>query len=206
VPLSVVILAAGESRRLGTCKALVRLREREPATPLAMLCAAARTLDATPLVVTGAQHVEIARELPPGAIALENRAWRAGRTLGIALAARARSRHDLCLAPVDVPLVEPHVFEALAAAWRAAGEPARGWLAPFVMAHGARHFGHPVVVGRALAAELDALAPDEPLRHLRRGAVPCLALEVETPSVLEDLDEPADLERLRAILAARGAQ
>ncbi|MAF66808.1 MAG: hypothetical protein CMJ84_14265 [Planctomycetes bacterium] len=188
---ALVLLAAGASTRLGRCKALVDLGG---ATPLARLLRAGSCLDEiAPLVVTGADHAPIAAALPPGADLLQHRSWAAGRSGGIAHAARARSERDLCLAPVDVPLVPSAVFEALAATWEAAGAPARGWLAP---RHGERH-GHPLVLGHLLAAELTELDPDTPLRALRDRAEPLLEVAVEAREVLDDLDRPADLARLR---------
>jgi len=197
---ALVVLAAGASQRLGTCKALVELT---PLTPLALLLAAGAELDdVPPLVVTGRDHDLIARAAPAGVELLENPDWAAGRTGGVRLAARARPDRDLCLAPVDVPLVPVAVFSALLAAWDRADRPPRGWLAPRYAgpdAPGARRgaFGHPIVVGRDLARELAALQPDAPLRLLRDRAEPLLGVDVDAREVLDDLDRPADLSRLR---------
>ena len=208
-----VILAAGESRRLGTCKALVRLGEDPESTPLARLLVAARHLGAragrSPLIVTGAQHEEIATHLawlaerdpdllgPSGPELVPNPRWREGRTGSVQRAVEARPGCDLCLAPVDVPRVPGEVFRGLARSWLEAGAPARGWLAPLREGARGRRFGHPVVAGRELLAELLAWPPERPLRALRAGARPLLALPVATDAVLEDLDGPADLAQMR---------
>lgn len=194
---ALVILAAGASARLGECKALVPLGG---STPLERLLAAGRGLDdAPPLVITGADHEAILARLSAGCEALENEAWASGRTGGIALAAARRAGLDLCLAPVDVPLVPASVFEALAARWAEAGAPPRGWLAPLHAGRG----GHPVVLGRELAAHLETFSADRPLRDLRALATPLLSLEVSAPEVLDDLDTPADLRALRKRIEAR---
>jgi len=193
---ALVILAAGASTRLGTCKALVALGG---ATPLALLLRAGAGLDELPaLVVAGADAARIGAALPGAAELLVNPRWASGRTSGIALAAAARAGRDLCLAPVDVPLVPRAVFAALAREWERRGAPARGWLAPACGAGPERRHGHPLILGRELAAEAAGLAPGAPLRELRARAAPLWGLEVEDPSVLDDLDTPADLERLRA--------
>ncbi len=96
------------------------------------------------------------------------------------------------------------MFRALRAAWRDEGAPALGFLAPACTLAGARpgrRFGHPIVLGRALAMELARFAPDQPLSELRARARPLLAVDVEDPSVLDDLDTMPDLERMRAKFA-----
>lgn len=191
---ALVLLAAGASRRLGFPKALAPL---SGGTPLERLLAAGRALGGhasdPPLLVTGADHGAISPAAPPGVEVVWNPHWEAGRSGGVRLARDRRPGRDLCLAPVDVPLVPDQVFALLARTWDEAGAPPRGWLAP---RHGASH-GHPVVVGRGLLADLDLLGADEPLRRLRGRAEPLLEVEVVHPEVLDDLDTPADLARLR---------
>lgn len=199
---AVVILAAGASERLGECKALVELGG---ASPLERLIRAARFAAADEIcVVAGAHTREIADELarldPDRRVRLlPHPAWRSGRTGSLALAARELAGRALLLAPVDVPLVPGEVFELLFREWARAGDPARGWLAPCVEP-GPRH-GHPLVLGRELAGELAAADPDGPLRGLRSRAAPLWAVGVHDEAILDDLDSPADLARLRERLA-----
>jgi CTP:molybdopterin cytidylyltransferase MocA len=60
------------------------------------------------------------------------------------------------------------------------------------------------VLGRELARELLAWPRERPLRALRALADPLLALEVEDEAILDDLDTPEDLARLRERLAGAG--
>lgn len=187
---TLVILAAGASRRLGETKALASIGGR---TVLERLLAAGAQLRDTPLVITGADHEAIAAALPEHVECARNAHWHRGRTGGVQLAAKLRPGCDLCLAPVDVPLVPRDVFEALGAAWSAAGHPPRGWLAPAVEGR----FGHPVVLGRELLEALISFDPDRSLRELRSLADPLIAVETPHRAVLDDLDTPADLASLR---------
>lgn len=198
-PLALVVLAAGASARLGVPKALVRLRPGEQGSALALLLAAGRELgDPRPLLVTGRHHAEIAAAAPPWVEVLENPDWSAGRTGSVRRALAHRGGCDLCLAPIDVPLVPGAVFAALAREWVERGTPARGWLAPYLLrADGVRAFGHPILVGHELAADLKDFPPERPLRALRALARPLLALAVTSAAILDDLDEAADLARLR---------
>jgi CTP:molybdopterin cytidylyltransferase MocA len=196
---ALAILAAGESRRLGECKALVDLGG---ATALEHLLAAGASCDAAPpLVVVGAHAVEIAERAPRGCEVLHHAGWREGRTSSARAAQRARAGFDLALAPIDVPLVPEHVFEALVRRWRELGSPAGGWLAPRLGADGP--FGHPIVLGRALAARMRELAARARLRDLRAWADPLAFVEVASGRILDDLDTPEDLERLRRLAEPR---
>lgn len=189
---ALVVLAAGASERLGDCKALVSIT---PRTPLEILLENGAIFDDVPaLVVSGAHHERIQRAVPSGVALAHNTRWSAGRTGTVQLAARLRAGFDLCLAPVDVPLVPRAVFESLSRTWHENGSPARGWLAPEFDAR----FGHPIVVGRALLEELAAFPASEPLNRLRARADPLLSVTVQNPEVLEDLDSTLDLSRLRA--------
>lgn len=196
--MALVVLAAGASTRLGMPKALVRLRPGEQGSALALLLAAGRELgDPRPLLVTGRHHAEIAAAAPPWVEVLENPDWSAGRTGSVRHALARRGGCDLCLAPIDVPLVPGAVFAALAREWVGRGAPPRGWLAPyFQRPDGARAFGHPILMGHELAADLKDFPPERSLRALRARATPLLALPVTSAAILDDLDEPADQARL----------
>ena len=193
--LALVVLAAGASRRLGEPKALVELGGCSVLERL--LAAGAGCRAAAALVVGGAHQAELAAALPAGAELVHNQDWEAGRSGSLQLAVRQRPELDLCVAPADVPLVPGEVFDALEAEWQRAGAPAHGWLAP---AHGGERSrpGHPIVIGRALAARVLELAPDDPLRKLRNSAQPLWKLDLDCAAILDDLDTPEDLARLRA--------
>ena len=84
---------------------------------------------------------------------------------------------------------------------KGAGSPEQGWLAPWVEFAGERRFGHPVLLGRGLLGGLAGFAADRSLRDLRGSARPLLGVQVASSSILDDLDRPEDLDRLRERLA-----
>jgi CTP:molybdopterin cytidylyltransferase MocA len=216
---ALVVLAAGASERLGTCKALVELGAGPASCPLELLLDAGRELHDR-LVIGGKHEMDIRARCPQDVRYLGNPAWAKGRTGSIAAAVRVLPGRDLIVAPVDVPLVPQRVFRALSAAWEEAGNPARGWLGPFVTQSaltspdsvanlGAKNqrpaakrnegptFGHPIVIGRELAGVLPDWPAERPLRELRRLASPLLSLAVDAPEILHDLNTAEDLARLR---------
>jgi CTP:molybdopterin cytidylyltransferase MocA len=210
----VVILAAGASERLGQPKATAILAGRTALAHLIDACG-----DPNPLLITGAHTAEITIALggessatdreesgsdstargcnktSPRAELLHHPTWSTGRSGSIACAIRHLPQTDLILTPIDCPLLPAHLFDALRQAWHAAGSPARGWLAPYDT--NAERHGHPILIGRALAAELLPLDPDTPLRHIRTLADPLLQLPIDAPEILDNLDTPEDLAALQ---------
>ena len=200
---AVVILAAGASERLGECKALVDLGGQSAL--LRLIGAARLAQDGEICVVSGAHHARIAAALerePPGPRVrlVYNEGWHTGRSGSLALAAAALPDRALLVAPVDVPLVSHPVFESLLRAWAQAGDPPRGWLAPYIEL--GRRYGHPLILGRELAREISTCAPDAPLRDLRARADSLWGVSVLDPAILDDLDTQADLARLRRRLSS----
>ncbi len=199
---AVVILAAGASARLGECKALASLGGKSALEHLIEQSSMAGAKEI--LVVSGAHHELIEGELrriPCGSSArlVLNPRWAEGRSGSVAAAVAQLEGRDLLLAPIDVPLVGAAVFRILFEAWSAAGSPPGGWLAP-ALEPGPRH-GHPVVLGAELAAEAAKLNPGCPLRELRQRARPLWGVSVLDPAILDDLDCPEDLARLRFRMA-----
>lgn len=192
---ALVLLAAGASRRLGQCKALIEWSGKSTLERLAR--AGAAFDEVAPLVVAGADHASIAAHAPHSVEVVLNPRWAEGRLTSVRAAREARPGRALCLAPVDVPLVESEVFTLLVASWLAAGCPPRGWLAPCSRGELAR-FGHPIVIGAQLLVELDALSPGASLRELRARAEPLLSAATDSSAIFDDLDTPEDLARLRA--------
>jgi len=194
-----VILAAGASSRLGEPKALVELGGSSPMERL--FAAGIASFPTEPLLIAGPDFEAIRDAAPEDLEVLEHASWSDGRTGSIRAARRARPGRDLLIAPVDVPLVPREVFELMGRAWKENGTPPLGWLAPGVRRARGLLPGHPVLLGRELAARLEKVEPDTPLRKLRDKASPLWCVECTAESILDDLDTPLDLKSLRDSLA-----
>ncbi len=194
-PIAGLILAGGESARMGRPKALLELDGRSfVAVGVATLRAAGL---APVLVVDGAHRLDPSA---PGLDAVElvhNEAW----PLGPLASVQAGLRRALTLAPtlagllvhhVERPRIRPATIRALLAAF--AAEPEALWQPT----HAGRS-GHPLLWPRALFEPLLALDPArETARTLVRGAAARSRrkLEVDDPGVLDNIDTPDDLARL----------
>jgi molybdenum cofactor cytidylyltransferase len=157
--LAAVILAAGEGRRMGGPKALLR------AGGETFLARTARRL-ARPgvelvLAVTGHQAARVAAEagLPPGVELVENPRHAEGMLASILCgldAAEAAGADALLVHPVDHPLVELETVDRVVAALEAGAVIA-------VPSHERRR-GHPAGFSRAAWPELRAAPPDRGAR------------------------------------------
>ena len=95
------------------------------------------------------------------------------------------------LVPADHPLLEPRVIEQLIAAWHA--NPGK----ILIPVHAGRR-GHPTLFPFSLVQEVFALPSDQGLNRLVAAHAALIhEIEVDSPSVIADLDTPEDYERLR---------
>ncbi|HYE78244.1 MAG TPA: nucleotidyltransferase family protein [bacterium] len=191
-PLTALILAAGEGRRMGgRPKATLDFAGR-PALSLVLEAALAGGCDRA-LVVLGAHAAQVLRVLPPSGDALqvvENDQWILGQTSSLQAGLRAlppaQEGEGVLLFPVDFPLVDAPVVEALVRRWRAIPAPERParCLPVFV---GER--GHPIIFNRSVEPALSALPPTETAMAvfgpLKDSTV---EVRVDCPFILTDMD------------------
>jgi molybdenum cofactor cytidylyltransferase len=189
VQVAGLILAAGESRRMGQPKALLELDGRSfVARGIELLLAAG----CTPVLVVDGAHRLAA--LAGADEIVHNREWKHGplsslqlgllRTLAIAPSIDAVLVHH-----VERPRVRVETIRALLAGL--AREPEQIW-----QPTNEGRSGHPVVWPRALFDELLALDPRRTsARELIRGAAAPRRrkLELDDPGVLDNFDTPEDL-------------
>lgn len=191
--VAAVVLAAGASTRMGAPKALLVWRGQPF---VAHAIALARAVGAGPIAVVEGAHA-IPDELIGAAVRVRNEAWSLGPLgslqagLKIALADDPPP-HAVLVLSVDRPHVAVQTVAALVAAHLR--EPSCVWQPSC----NGRH-GHPIVwpldlAQRVLALRIDAsprdvLAADDVAPRRR-------FVEVADTAVLDNIDEPDDLERL----------
>lgn len=190
-----VVLAAGQSTRMGRNKLLIELGGRS-VVRRAVATAASAGLD-PPLVVLGHESDRVQAELcglsfmpvlnPDHAHGM-NTSLRAG------IAAAGDADAALVLL-ADMPLVTAQMLRALVDAFRQKR-------APLVVSTYGEVVAPPILYGRALFAELLAL-PDDACGKRVVKQHRAEAIELAWPSsVLADLDHPEDVERVKAHLEA----
>jgi molybdenum cofactor cytidylyltransferase len=187
-----LILAAGESSRMGKDKSLLQYQGR---TFLETIIVNLQQAGIERIVVVLGHHAaEIGREIAfHGAEVVVNRSYWLGQTSSLQAGLRALDLSGidgilLCL--VDHPAVGADVMRRLWEARNNSGAPV------VVPVHQGRR-GHPVFIGRELFEELLQLPPNEAANAVvKKYRDSTCWLEIDDASVLLDVDRPEDYARL----------
>lgn len=194
-----VILAAGESARMGRLKPLLPL---DGTTFLGRIIAAHRSAGIEKvIVVVGAHADEIRAALAGESVEIvENPRWPEGPLTSL-IAGIDAAQHLLADAimmhPVDHPAVGAEVIAAMCDVFARTG---RVVVRPvFNGAH-----GHPVLFSKQVFDELRAAPPEQGARHVVHAhAAECGAVATDDEGVILNIDTPEDYEHLRGTM--RGA-
>jgi CTP:molybdopterin cytidylyltransferase MocA len=216
--VGLVVLAAGQSARMGSPKALVRVEGR---ALLEHLLAVPLLRDIGDVVVVVGHRADALRRIVDrlGYRCVLNPDPDRGRTGSVqeGLRALGAAIRAVFVQPVDCPMILPETYRALVAAI--------GPCDVAIPSHQGKH-GHPPLVSAALIPRILAARPDQPLRDLLRagwhgdacvamnmppmptlrvGMAPrCRFVEVDDPGVLVNVDRPEDLAQLLAVYSRRG--
>jgi molybdenum cofactor cytidylyltransferase len=180
-----LILAAGESSRMGRDKALLTYRGR---TFLETIAATLREAGIERVAVVLGHHAEeIQRAVElPGVEVVVNATYRLGQTSSLQVGLRALAAPDLeavVLCLVDHPAVSARTVRQLVDSFRVSPAPI------VVPTHQGRR-GHPVVISRALFPALLSLAPSEGANTvIRRHRAATQFVEVDDSGILLDVDD-----------------
>lgn len=193
--LRAVILAAGQSTRMGQPKAGLRVSEDGPTFAAAIVTTLQAAGIDDVIVVAGAHPEAVAAAVHGLAVRVVRHAgWPAGQLSSLVAgldAADTPGLEALLVTLVDIPRVRRDTIEALVDAWRRSR-------APIVRpAIGARH-GHPVIFDRVTFADLRS-APIEVGAKAVIGAWRDRVLDVPTDDrgVLVDIDTRQEYDAFR---------
>ncbi len=186
-----VVLAAGESRRMGRPKQLLELCGRPMLEHVLLMLSG---LFERVVVVLGHAHEEVlnAVEVPGNALIVFNPRYGEGISTSVRAGLSAVEADAYLIYLGDMPCVRPTTIAALVEAYRRGGRPAA-----VPTYRGTR--GNPIVVSRALKPLAEALVGDRGLSGVL-DAVDPLYVEVDDGGILIDVDTPRDVEALRCAL------
>jgi molybdenum cofactor cytidylyltransferase len=181
-----LILAAGESSRMGRDKALLTYRGR---TFLETIVTTLREVGIEHVAVVLGHHAEEIQQaikLEGGEIVV-NFEYHRGQTSSLQAGLRALASDDLeaiVLCLVDHPAVSAATVQTLVEAFHQSH-------APVVIPTYQGQHGHPVIIGRALFSELLSLDPGEGANTvIRKYRDATQLVEVDDPGILRDVDDP----------------
>jgi molybdenum cofactor cytidylyltransferase len=185
--ISAIILAAGQSRRMGRPKLLLPWGSM---TVLQSVMAAFQKAGLEDiLVITGAQHEAVERLVGSLAQAVYNPDFAAGEMLSSiqgGLAARMNSSDAAIIALGDQPQVQAETIERIL---QAADEGASGLVVP---SHD-NHRGHPWFVRRDYWEEIIGMrAPASMRDFFQLHQAEIKYVPIDNPSILADIDTPED--------------
>jgi molybdenum cofactor cytidylyltransferase len=185
-----IILAAGESRRMGYPKPLLEVGARTFIERIAetMLAVVPRIV-----IVLGAHRERVRAAVPRDAhIAIvENPNYSRGQlsSLKVGLSALHPDAVGALVHLADHPLVQVETFRAIVDSYDRTGQ-------PIVIARHDGHRGHPVIFDRTMFAELESAPEEEGARHVVNGdASRVIYVDLPDPGINLDLDTPSDLAR-----------
>jgi molybdenum cofactor cytidylyltransferase len=189
--ISGILLAAGESRRMGSPKALLRYQGQ---TFIERICTAFLTAGVDELIVVlGARAAELRRSLPThvNLRTVENPRYFQGQlsSLMTGIGALSPESEAAVVNLVDHPLVTVETITALLASFRAAPLPI------LIAAYQGRR-GHPVLFSSQVYGEILAAPLDQGAKVVvRKDPSRVREVQLDDPGILADIDTPEDYTR-----------
>jgi molybdenum cofactor cytidylyltransferase len=187
-----VILAAGESRRMGRPKLLLPYG-KETIIQSVVRAAVGSRVDGT-LVVLGSRQKEIEEKIRGFSVKkVVNREFQKGMFSSVlcGLGSLPRSARAAVLVLADQPGIPPRVIDSLIESFQRGK---KGLVIPVFR----KKRGHPLLLDLKYRGEVEALPPEVGLRGLlRKHQEDILEVRVSSPEVLRDIDSPEDYRRLK---------
>jgi molybdenum cofactor cytidylyltransferase len=189
--ISGIVLAAGESRRMGSPKALLRYQGH---TFLGHICTTFLTAGVDELIVVlGAHAEELRRAVPthPALRVVDNPRYFQGQlsSLMMGIGALSPESEAAVVNLVDHPCVTAETIRALIDSFRTAP-------LPILIATYQGRRGHPVLFSHEVYGELLAAPLDRGAKAVvRKDPARVREVHLDDPGILADIDTPADYAR-----------
>ncbi len=189
--ISGILLAAGESRRMGSPKALLRYQGK---TFIERICHAYLAADVDELIVVlGARADELRRAIPahPTLRTVLNPRYFQGQlsSLMTGIGALAPDSEAAIVNLVDHPLISAQTISALITSFRESP-------LPILIASYNGKRGHPVLFSRQVYGEILAAPLDQGAKVVvRKDPARVRELPLDDPGILADIDTPEDYRR-----------
>jgi molybdenum cofactor cytidylyltransferase len=185
-----ILLAAGESRRMGFPKPLLKLGER---TFIEHILATMLEVLPHVVVVLGAYSERVRAVIPadPRIVVTENREFTRGQlsSLKIGIESLPIAIDGAVVHLSDHPIVLADTFRAVLSRYGRGGE-------QIVITRYQGHRGHPVIFDRSVFDELVHTRDSDGARQVVNADPSRVTyVDVEDPGVVQDLDTPEDLAR-----------
>jgi len=185
-----ILLAAGESRRMGYPKPLLRIGRQTFIEHIAgtMLAVVPRLV-----IVLGAHSDRVRAAIPHDAriTIVENPNYARGQlsSLKVGLSAIQPHAAGALVHLGDHPMVRAETFQAMVDYYDETDK-------PIVIPRHNGHRGHPVIFDRAMFSELESAPEEEGARHVVNADPSRVAyVDLPDPGINLDLDTPSDLAR-----------
>lgn len=190
--MAAVVLAAGESSRMGADKALLMYRGR---TFLENIISVLRDAGITNIVVVLGHHAELIQQRVDlsSVEVVVNQDYRRGQTSSLQAGLRVLAPDEpdgvvLCL--VDHPVISADPVQKLIQRFRLSGKPV------VIPQLNGKH-GHPVLLGREVLSQIAALRAEQGADIvIHRYRPQTEFIEVTDPGILIDVDDPESYVRL----------
>jgi molybdenum cofactor cytidylyltransferase len=196
-PIAGVVLAAGESSRMGRDKALLPFGQAAMQSTFVEHLAHVLDGEVSPLLVVVGHHADEIRgqiHLPAGAEILINSNYKLGQLSSLRVALQALRKDPvagLLLCLVDHPAIHRELVRTLLDRFR------RSHASILIPTFQGRR-GHPVLFASRLFSELEEAPLDQGARWVvRRHEKEVELCEVEEEGILWDIDRPQDYEALQ---------
>lgn len=199
--LSAILLSAGESRRMGSPKALL---PHQGQTFIERICTAFLTAGVDELIVVlGARAEEIARVVPVHSAlrCVVNSRYSQGQlsSLMVGIGALSPESEAAVVNLVDHPLVSSATIKAVIESFRRAP-------VPIVIASYNGQRGHPVLFSSQVYGEILAAPLDQGAKVVvRKDPARVREIALDDPGILADIDTPEEYQRLLKINCGGGS-